>query len=119
MVMDVSRTIQMCSSIPLLGCVLGTIFHLFTSYDSTSERETVTGGTDHQAAARNARTLFYSSTNKPILILKVDQCYKSRSIYEMTGERNEYQVYLSFEKTQAPASISSFAIKYNPSEAAT
>ncbi|KAG5227340.1 hypothetical protein IMY05_017G0108700 [Salix suchowensis] len=53
MVMDVSRAIQSCSSIPLLGCVLGTIFHLFTSYDSTSERETVTGGADHQAAASN------------------------------------------------------------------
>jgi hypothetical protein len=37
----------------------------------------------------------------------------------MTDQQNEYQVYLSFEKTLAPASISSFAIKYNPSEAAT
>jgi hypothetical protein len=69
--------------------------------------------------AGNARALLYSSTNKPILTLKVDQCYKSRSSYEMTDQQNEYQVYLSFEKTLAPASISSFAIKYNPSEAAT
>jgi len=61
MVMDVRQAIETCSSIPLLGCVVGTLFHLFRSYDSTSASAAVTRDTallrdevnDHQAAASN------------------------------------------------------------------
>ncbi|CAK7338935.1 unnamed protein product [Dovyalis caffra] len=55
------QAIEVCSSIPLLGCLVGTLFHLFTAYDSTSATATVTSDTslltdevnDHQAAACN------------------------------------------------------------------
>jgi hypothetical protein len=61
MVMDVRQAIETCSSIPLLGCVVGTLFHLFRSYDSTSASAAVTRDTallrdevnDPQAAASN------------------------------------------------------------------
>lgn len=54
--MNMRQAMVMCSSLPILGCVMGTLLHLFFSYESTSSSATIMVEDDEEndgAAANN------------------------------------------------------------------
>jgi len=54
--MNLRQALDICSSLPFLGCIVGTLFLLFTSYGSTSPTDIsllTDEVNDHQAAASN------------------------------------------------------------------
>ncbi|KAL3596765.1 hypothetical protein D5086_008402 [Populus alba] len=62
--MNLTQALDICSSLPFMGCVVGTLFLLFTSYGSTSPSDSsllTDEVNDHQAAARNRAARSISS----------------------------------------------------------
>ncbi|PRQ45519.1 hypothetical protein RchiOBHm_Chr3g0492301 [Rosa chinensis] len=52
--MHIRRAIIICSSIPLMGCVLTTLVHLFSSSQSDSEDDVMRGREDEVTSSSNA-----------------------------------------------------------------
>uniref|UniRef100_A0A2C9WBX2 Secreted protein n=1 Tax=Manihot esculenta TaxID=3983 RepID=A0A2C9WBX2_MANES len=53
--MNLRQAVLMCSSLPLLDCVMGALLHLFTSHECSSSTTTVVEDEENDGGAANNR----------------------------------------------------------------